>query len=249
MSLSQIDRKKLMIAAGVVVLALVVLVFVMRGGKGPGRGAGQAGGFGRAGQTAGAAGTEATPAPPAAGQQGRRGGRRGQAAGGQTTAAAPGAAAATAPGTLGAVRAGTGSEVRTRPDPFLTFEAPTPPPAPELAVNPPPVNLRAGGIRPVPLTEVATGNGIGRNRVAGLMFDEGAYAILDAGGGQTFVVKPGDIVQGNLITAIARDSIYLVDSEGKRWQVQLRGLGPGGASLSAPSSTTAGMPESPPAQF
>jgi len=244
MSLSQVDRKKLVIAAGVVVVAVVVLWFVVRGGKrqGPRGGQAGAGAFAPAGQTAGGAQTEAAPAPGAAAQQ--------PAAAAQAEAA-PVTVVAAGPGMLGPIRTGIGSEVRTRPDPFLTFQAPPSPPQPELVVNPPPVNLVAGGIRPVPLTEIAIqpGTDIGRNRVAGLMFDEGAYAILDAGGGQTFVVKPGDIVQGNLITAIARDSIYLVDAEGKRWQVQLRGLGPGGASISAPSSTTEGMPENPSQEF
>ena len=233
MSLSQIDRKKLVIVAGVVVLALIVLVFVLKGGKRRGRRGGPAGAFTAEGETP--AGTE-TPAAPTPGAPG--------------TAPAPEEQAAAA-AMLGPIRLGRGSEVRTRSDPFLTFEPPPAPPPPELVVNPPPVNLRAGGLRPVGLSEIAVAGTaeIGRNRVAGLMFDEGAYAILEAGPGQTFVVKPGDIVQGNLITAIARDSIYLVDPEGRRWQVQLRGKGPGGASLSETAGTIEGMPGSPPEQF
>ena len=236
MSLSQIDRKKLVIVAGVVVLALIVLVFVLRGGKRRGRQAGPAGAFRAEEETA--AGTEVAtaPAPGAPGTQ---------------PAAEGEAPEAVAPAMLGPVRLGRGSEVRTRPDPFLTFESPPPPPPPELVVNPPPVNLRAGGLRPVGVSEIMVAGAaeIGQNRVAGLMFNEGAYAILEAGPGQTFVVKPGDIVQGNRITAIARDSIYLVDPEGRRWQVQLRGKGPGGVSLSGTGTTIEGMPGSPPEQF
>jgi len=239
MSLSQIDRKKLVIVAGVVVLALIVLVFVLKGGKRRGRQAGPAGAFPAAGQ--GTAGTETATAP-APGAPGAQPAAQGE----EMAAAAPPSAAM-----LGPIRIGRGSEVRTRPDPLLTFEPrPVPTPA-ELVVNPPPVNLRAGGLRPVGVSEIAVAGTaeIGHHRVAGLMFDEGAYAILEDGPGQTFVVKPGDIVQGNRITAIARDSIYLVDPEGRRWQVQLRGKGPGGASLSESGTTIEGMPGSPPEEF
>jgi len=230
--MSTADRNKVIIAAAVVVVALVVIVFMLRGRRRPQR-AGPAGGFGAAEQAPAAPPGEA-PAPPP----------------GTTEApAAPEAAeAAVAEAGLmmGAIRIGRGTEVRTRQDPLLTFDPPPQPVPPELVVNPPPVTLQPGGIRPRGI-EVALGEeaAIGQSRVSGLLFDEGAYAILENAQGQAFVVKPGDVVEGNRITAIARDSIFLIDSEGERWQVRLRGKGPVGSTQSARAGSVEGMPEVP----
>ncbi len=236
MSLSQIDRKKLMIAAGVVVAALIVLVIVLKGGKRQGAQGGPGGAFTGGGQAAGGVATAQGGAPAAPGTQ--------QQAGAEKKPAAPSGTM------LGAVRLGAGSDVVTRPDPLITFDAPPVPTPPELLVNPPPVALVPGGLRPVVPPEISGSESvqIGRYRVAGVMFNKGAFAILEAAPGQTFVVKPGDVVEGNMITAIARDSIYLVDSQGRRWRVELRGSGPGGAAVSegGAAGTIAGMPGSPP---
>lgn len=240
MSLSQIDRKKLMIAAGVVVVALIVLVFVLRGSRRQASQAGPAGAFTGGEQTAAGTGTAAEGSAPAAP--------------GTEEQAAAGEAEAPTGAMLGAVRLGAGSDVVTRPDPLLTFDPPPVPTPPELLVNPPPVALVPGGLRPEIPPEIAAPESvqIGRYRVAGIMFNDGAFAILEAEPGQTFVVRPGDVVENNLITAIARDSIYLVDSAGRRWRVELRGRGPGGVSLSSSAGATgtiAGMPGSPPTGF
>jgi hypothetical protein len=234
--MSPADRNKYLIAAGVVVVAIIIVVFVFRGRRKAPTGT-AAGGFGAgtglAGPAAPGAPGQALPAP------------------GGLAAAQPVAVAALpagGPPMLGVIRIGRGSEVRTRIDPLLTFE---PPPAPtpiELLVPVPAVTLQEGGLRPSGIQEVTVGEGpeIARRRVSGLLFDEGAYAILDAGRGQASVVKPGDIVQGNRIIAISRDSVFVEDPEGKRWQVRLRGLGVGGAATSA--ARVGGMPESPPSQ-
>jgi len=86
---------------------------------------------------------------------------------------------------------------------------------------------------------------IGRRRVAGVMFNERPWAILEEED-ETFIVKPGDVVDGIRITAIARDSIFLLDSEGRRWQIPLRGLGLSMERASSAAMRTAGMPELPP---
>jgi len=142
---------------------------------------------------------------------------------------------------------GSGSAVKTRPDPFLTFVPPPQPPPPELAIGMPLVMLQTGGLRPTGVEEMVVA-GIARRRVSGLLFDEGAYAILEGDQGQAFVVKPGDVVQGNRVIAISRDSIFVEDQEGKRWQVRLRGAGPASGAEATTSSVIGGMPESPPAE-
>jgi hypothetical protein len=146
---------------------------------------------------------------------------------------------------LGVVKMGRGSEVRTRDDPFVTFDPPPQPVPVELVVNPPPVALQDGGLRPVGGMIDVADLGIGMNRVSGLLFNEGAYAILESGRGEAFVVKPGDVVQGHRITAIARDSIYLTDPDSRRWRVPLRSKDPGGAPAARISTTIRGMPETP----
>jgi hypothetical protein len=227
--MSPADRNKYLIAAGVVVVAIIIVIFVFRGRrKGP-AGTG-AGGFATGAQTA-------APGAPGAGAFGQ------PAPQPVAVAALP----AGGPPMLGVIRIGRGSEVRTRIDPTVTFEE-LPPITPVEALVPlPAVTLQEGGLRPAGIQEVTVGQGpeIARRRVSGLLFDEGAYAILDAGGGQASVVKPGDIVQGNRIVAISRDSVFVEDPEGKRWQVRLRGLGVGGAATGA--TRAGGMPESPPA--
>jgi hypothetical protein len=85
---------------------------------------------------------------------------------------------------------------------------------------------------------------LGHRRVAGLLFNDGAWAILEQEN-QTFIVKPGDMVDGNRITAIGPDSIFVTDAQGRRWQVNLRSLAPGGGEAAA--GTIPAMPEAPPA--
>lgn len=225
------DRNKLLIAGGVVVVAILVLVFVLLRGRGSKE------------ETAGAGGGFAVPA--AAGAPGAPGTAAAPAAPGApgAAAAAPGQAQAPAAGgapLVGLVRMDLGSEALTRRDPFLTFEPPPQPTPPELIANLPPVNLQAGGLRP-PGIEASQ---IGRRRVAGVLFNDRAVAILEQDN-QYFVVKPGDVVDGIRITAIAADGIFIEDADGIRWRVPLRFKGPGpsaGASISGTSAAASQTP-------
>lgn len=233
------DKKKVLIAGGVAVVAiLLLLVFVMKGGKkeqagvaGPGTGRGvgpQSAGQGT--QTAQAGGV------PAPGQVGESGGAgAGEVGTGE-------AAAATR--LYGAVGIGSGQiSATTRPDPLINFEPPPPVITPEERVPLPPVLTVAGGLRPGGESTGVTET-IANRRVAGVKFNGGAWAILEKDGEKSFVVKPGDVIEGTKITAISRDSIYVVDPDGQRWQVPLRGAGPGGATPVA-TRRVPGLPESP----
>jgi hypothetical protein len=226
------DRNKIMIAGGIALAAIIVIAFFLlrgRGGKGQ---AGPAGGFSATTATATEGGAGVEGGPPAPGEAAP------EAAGG---GAAGAEAAPTAMPMVGAIQMGSGPAEPTRPDPFLTFEPPPQPTPPELLVGLPPVGVVPGGLRPG--GAVITVARVGNRRVAGVLFNDQAWAILEAENGETFIVKPGDVVDGIRITAIARDSIFLRDSDGKRWQVPLRGLGPGAGA----GSTVSGMPETPPA--
>jgi hypothetical protein len=130
---------------------------------------------------------------------------------------------------------------------LINFEPPPPVITPEEKTPLPPVITVAGGLRP---GGESTGivETIANRRVAGVKFNGGAWAILEKDGEKSFVVKPGDVIEGTKITAISRDCIYVVDPDGQRWQVPLRGAGPGGAT---PVTTrrVPGLPESPAEDF
>lgn len=244
--MSAADRNKIIIAGGVALLAIIVIVFFLRGRGGRQRAAG-AGGFGAAQQVA--AGGAEQPGGAVAPGENVPAAPGGAAPGAPSAPGAPGAAegaAAAGPAVspyVGQVRMGTGPEERSRPDPFLTFEAPPQPISPEMLANLPPVILQAGGLRPPGMPEAA--GPLGRRRVAGLLFDDGAWAILEQDG-RTFIVKPGDMVDGSRVTAVGPDSIFVTDAQGKRWRVALRSLSPGGAAAAAISIP--GMPAAPPAE-
>jgi hypothetical protein len=220
--MSPADRNKILIAGGVAVVAILILVFVVRGRRprGPAAGAPFAAG-GEAEQVAGAE----TSVPSAPGEA------EPAAAGGEEVAEAPAAAAS-----VGVVTMATGPAEPTRPDPFLTFEPPPQPTPPELLVSLPPVGLVPGGLRP---PGVGAGPRVGNRRVSGLLFNDQAWAVLEDEDGETFIVKPGDVVDGIRITAIARDSIFLMDRDGKKWQVPLRGLGPSSGTAGATTTVSA----------
>ena len=230
------DQQKKLIAGGIALVAILVIVFfVMRGRRRPPEFGAAAGGFAQTGQeVAGEGGQAGGPAVGAAGA----------GAGGPAAAAAGEAPAAPAQyPSIGVVKMGIGPAEPTREDPFVTFNPPPQPVPPELVVSLPPVGLVAGGLRPGGAVEVGK---IGNRRVAGVLFNDQAWAILEDEDGTTYVVKPGDVVEGMRIIAIARDSIFLKDRDGKKWQVPLRGLGPGGQTAGAGTSASA-MPEMPPA--
>ncbi len=225
--MSPADRKKILIAGGIALVAIIVLIFILRarGGGSAAVGPGDFAGGDVQAEEGAAPATGETPAAPGATE----------AAAGEGEAA-EGEAAAVRAGNV--IRMGGGSSVMTRDDPFITFEPEPEPTPPELIVNLPPVNLQSGGLRPAGIPEVAE---IGRRRVAGLLFNDRAWAILEREG-ETFIVKPGDRIDGNLITAIARDSVFLIDDQGRRWQVPLRGLGPGAGASAPAASRISGMP-------
>jgi len=229
------DRNKLLIVGGVAVVAIIVLMFVllrMRGSKEETAAAG--GGF--AGGSAGPAAAGAPGAPGAAGTPAAPGAAgAAPAASGQTQAQLQ-----AAPPLVGLVRMDSGSDALTRRDPFLTFEPPPQPTPPELVANLPPVNLQSGGLRP-PGIDVTQ---IGRRRVAGVLYNDRALAILEKDS-EYFVVKPGDVVDGIRITAIAPDGIFIEDEDGIRWQVPLRMKGPGPSASASSSGTVAGVPQTP----
>lgn len=228
------DKKKMLIAGGIAVVAIILLlVFVMKGKKSAG-GAG-----GAAGTRAGAGGAQTaqagtTPAP-------------GQVVAPVAPAVEAGKLVA-GQNLFGSVSKGSGQmSALSRPDPLIFLEPPPPVIAPEEKTPLPAVITVAGGLRPGGSGEVGIAPTIANRRVAGVKFNGGAWAILEREG-ETFVVKPGDVIEGTKITAIARDSVYVTDADGQRWQVPLRGSGPGGAT---PVTTRRlpGMPGSPSEEF
>jgi hypothetical protein len=245
------DQQKKLIAGGIALIAVVVIVFfVMRSRRRPPEAGLAAGGFAQTGEeVAGGAGQAGGPAVgegAAGAARGARGGAAGAAGAGAAGLGAGAAGeAAVAPAqypSIGVVKMGIGPAEPTREDPFVTFNPP-PQPIPQEVLYPlPAVGLVAGGLRPGGITEVAR---VGNRRVAGVVFNDQAWAILEDEDGTAYVVKPGDVIQGIRITAIARDGILLRDSEGNRWEVPLRGLGPGGQA-GGTETTAAAMPQVPP---
>ncbi len=244
------DKNKKLIAGGIALVAIVLIAFFVLRGRGGGTESGAAaGGFAQAGAGQGASpalGGAAAGTTAGAGRGGMGPGSAGGAAvpGGGGAAAPAGPAA---PGTypsVGLIKMGIGPAEPTRQDPFVTFNPPPQPIPPEVLVQLPPVGLVAGGLRPGGGVEAVAK--IGNRRVAGLLFNDQAWAVLEDEEGNTYVVKPGDVVEGMRITAISRDAIFLKDRDGKKWEVPLRGLGPGGQAGS-PGTTAAAMPEMPPA--
>jgi hypothetical protein len=226
--MSPADRNKILIIGGVVLVAvLAVGFFFLRGRKAS-----------APAETTGSFPTETTQAPVEGGEGGgvpaeapAPGEETPEAAGGEVPAEVR----------VGLINMGRGVDEPSRPDSLLTFEPKIPPPPPEI-VTPLPVTI-LGPLRPAQPAAVSV---IGRRRVAGVMFNELPWAVLEEGR-DTFIVKPGDIVDGVRIAAIARDAIYVVDPEGRRWVVPLRGTGPAAEVGSGESSYLGGMPELPPA--
>ncbi|UCC67110.1 MAG: hypothetical protein JSV79_08150 [Armatimonadota bacterium] len=225
--MSPADRNKILIIGGVVLVAVVVIgFFFLRGGK-PSAPAETTGSFPTETAQApveGVEGAAPTEAPPP-------GEETPEAAGGEVPAEVR----------VGVIDMGRGVDEPSRPDALLTFEPKIPPPPPEIVIPLPATIL--GPLRPAQPAAVSV---IGRRRVAGVMFNERPWAILEEGG-DTFIVKPGDIVDGVRIAAIARSAIYVVDPEGRRWVVPLRGTGPAAEVGGGESSYLGGMPELPPA--
>ena len=143
---------------------------------------------------------------------------------------------------VGVIAMGRGGDEPSRSDAFLTFEPKIPPPPPELQ-TPLPVVV-PGRIRPEQPAELAV---LGSRRVAGVKFNDRPWAILEEGD-EIFIVKPGDVVDGLRILAIARRSVYVEDSDGRRWEVPLRGreIAPAAEVRTPGASYVEGMPALPP---
>ena len=218
------DRNKVLIIGGIAVVAIAVIVFFFVRGRKTAGPADTAGGFGTvAAVPAGGGGAPVGGGPAGAAGEGEAAPELGQQ-------------------WVGVIAMGRGGDEGSSSDPFLTFEKKIPPPPPEADIPLPMVV--SGPIRPVQPTEMAV---LGTRRVAGVKFNERPWAILEEGN-ETFIVKPGDVVDGLRILAIARQSIYVEDSEGNRWGVPLRGRGAGSAAeVRTPgASYIEGMPELPP---
>lgn len=239
MNLGGRNKIIMIIAGAVIVVAVVVILFVMMKGRGSSEeGAPAAGGFAQgAGQPTAAGGMTGGAQAPVPGQAapGVPGG--GAAMAGEQPGGA--VAAAGAYPSVGVVKMGIGPAEPTRQDPFVTFNPPVTAPPPELLVSLPAVGLVPGGLRPGGGTGEAK---IGNRRVAGLFFGDQAFAILEDENRTTYVVKPGDVVNGIRITAISRDSIFLRDRDGKRWEVPLRGMNPGASGNVETISTSSEAP-------
>ncbi len=220
--MSPADRNKILIIGGVVLVAVIAIVFFLMRGRKPAEQAAATGAFPVETAELSAEGEAAAPAP---------GEEQPAAAGGEVAPEVR----------VGVIDMGRGVDEPSRPDAFLTFEPKIPPPPPEV-VTPLPVTT-LGPLRPAQPAEAAVA---GRRRVAGVVFNERPWAILEEGD-QTFIVKPGDVVAGIRIAAIARDAVYIVDPEGKRWEVPLRGIGPGAEAQPGETGYLGGMPELPPA--
>jgi hypothetical protein len=226
------DKKTVLIAgiAGAVIVIALAVIFLMQ--RKPATTAAQGG----QGGTATGAGTAAGGAQVAGG-----GGAPAGAGGTQLAAAVPGQTLGAAPATvnlLGAVNKGSGEmTARTRPDPLINIEPPPPKLTPEDRYLPPAVYTVEGGLRPAG-AEIGTTETIANHRVAGIKFGGGAWAILEKDG-RTRVVKPGDVVQGTKVTAIGRNSVFVVDAEGRKWQVPLKAADP--TTAAATTTTTRQM--------
>ncbi len=234
------DRNKILIIGGIAVVAIAIIVVVLMRGRKPAWQEGPAGGFST--DVAQAPGADEAGYPAAGPAAGAPAGPL-QAAGPEVGAGAAEAEAPAAPidVSVGVVKMGDGIDEASRPDSFRTFEPVIPPPPPEV-VTPLPVAM-LGPFRPAQPEETAV---LGRRRAAGVMFNERAWAILQEGD-KTFIVKPGDIVDGVRISAIGRDAIYVTDAEGRRWEVPLRGTGPSTEMRGPRTDYIEAMPELPPA--
>ncbi len=252
------DKKTLLIAGGVAAVAIVALVVVLMGG---GKQAGcddLAGRRRRAqgGPTAGPATLTSAPgvpgSPAAAARPG--GGLPAQGPPGQTPGVPPpmpGQAAAAptptpVPGKLWAsIRVGSGEYTAvTRPDPLEFLQPPPIPIPPEQLIPIPTVNLQQGGLRPGGEEEAPTAGMVANRRVAGVKFNGGAWAILESDN-DTFVVKPGDVVDGTTINSISREAIFITDPQGQRWMVPLSAAGTGTGATLISTQRVSGMPKGP----
>jgi hypothetical protein len=137
-----------------------------------------------------------------------------QAAKAQAKVAKVGPAAATKPGAV-KVASLVGAPSKARPDPFVIpgvrYEAPPKPSVTTIAATPIVTNWEPPVIKapPPPVTPTTGPAELPNDRVAGIMLNNGVYAIMDADG-ESQVVQPGDTLPGGeKVVSIQSDSVTL----------------------------------------
>jgi len=241
------QKKKILIAAGLVAVVGILLYFLVFSGKG---GAEQAAadqdGSSRGVTIVGAPAAPATTAKPA-------------------TTAAPAAAAAPAGPPPGAAKPGqpgapTAVAARPaapdyRPDPFAPLRKPKPPPPPKppplaFQVGIPPVHIQRRGdtaFNPNPGARAAEV----LPRLVGVMYDGKAWALLEIGGRST-IVKPGDTFVGGRVQSIGTDTVVIRTDKQEEKTLTLTGAArpaivPEGPVIQQPVATVTPMPGGQPA--
>ncbi len=87
-------------------------------------------------------------------------------------------------------------------------------------------------------------------RVAGVAISRGAYALLEGANGRTYIVSPGDVLEGFTVERIEPTGVVLRSEEGEESTVELKGaeragVTPGMGGMPAPSMPgMGGMPVS-----
>lgn len=103
--------------------------------------------------------------------------------------------------------------IKTVPDPFLVTWKKAPPP-PYVFERVEPIRLASVGVAtpPPPNTEIRE---VPRMRVSGIMTGNGVYAILEGGGAEPEIVKPGSRTKdGYRVVSINADSVKLQKKQG-----------------------------------
>lgn len=217
------DKKRLMIAGALFLVAGIVLFLVIpKKRSAPPR---------AAEMPAGEPGAPGVPGPPPpGGMPGEMGAR------GVPGEVAPGGEAKPAP-----TQVVKRPMLPYRPDPFVVPRPPRPirrkptgpPPPPRFFTVPPVVASRVIG------PEVSEVTGPPR-RMAGVLWNDRVWAILESGEAQeaeSFIVKPGDIVEGGRVQIITRDKLVLSGEGKKPRDVYLRPM-----ERKPPPTTGPGMP-------
>lgn len=151
-------------------------------------------------------------------------------------------------GAMGGGAAGGGTEtasaapaIKTPPadhrnDPFAPWW-PAPPPPPAITMVDP---IRIATLRSYegPPPEPVEINVVPNRRVAGILTGNGVYALIDGGGQDQQVVKPGDTIDGYRVDRITSDSVTLKRTVGTRTYTQVVPLSDVG---SAPRMMGGGM--------
>jgi hypothetical protein len=127
-----------------------------------------------------------------------------------------------------------------RNDPFAPWwPAPPPPPAISLVD---PVRIATLRSYEAPPPEPVQVNVIPNQRVAGILTGNGVYALIDGGGENQYVVKPGDPVGEYRVDRINADSVTLKRTVGTLTYTQVIPLSDAGSMARMGMGGGAGMP-------